>query len=204
MQADGLGPDVATGVAPPTSTSPCPAARLWISAGVYQNAIDARDATGPLGYGWTDNWQYSLSVASDGTVTVTMPSGQSSASSSPTAGPAAITSTSPATTASSPPEPAGRSRLQETNGQVETFNADGTLNYIQDTNGNRITAGYTGGRLTSLTDTSGASLTIAYNAAGLIASVASPDGRDGRLHLRFRRAPHRRDELRRHRDALHL
>ena len=31
--------------------------------------------------------------------------------------------------------------LQETNGQVEAFNADGTLNYIQDTNGNRITAG---------------------------------------------------------------
>ena len=33
--------------------------------------------------------------------------------------------------------------LQETDGQIEAFNADGTLNYIQDTNGNRITAGYT-------------------------------------------------------------
>ena len=50
-----------------------------------------------------------------------------------------------ATTASSRPDAGGTFTLQETNGQIETFNADGTLNYIQDTNGNRITAGYTGG-----------------------------------------------------------
>ncbi len=36
----------------------------------------ARDTIGPLGYGWSEDWQYSLSVASDGTVTVTMPSGE--------------------------------------------------------------------------------------------------------------------------------
>ena len=38
----------------------------------------------------------------------------------------------------------GTFTLQETNGQIEAFNADGTLNYIEDTNGNRITAGYIG------------------------------------------------------------
>jgi hypothetical protein len=43
---------------------------------LYQTPITARDATGPLGWGWTDNWQYSLSVASDGTVTVEMPDGE--------------------------------------------------------------------------------------------------------------------------------
>ncbi len=75
--------------------------------------------------------------------------------------------------------------LQETNGQAESFNADGTLNYIQDSNGNRITAGYTSGRLSSLKASNGdpatnpvvASLTIGYNAAGLIGSVQSSDGR---------------------------
>ena len=75
--------------------------------------------------------------------------------------------------------------LQETNGQIEAFNANGTLNYIQDTNGNRITAGYTAGRLSSLKASNGdpatnpvvASLTIGYNAAGLIGSVQSSDGR---------------------------
>ena len=79
----------------------------------------------------------------------------------------------------------GTFTLQETNGQIEAFNADGTLNDIQDTNGNRITAGYTAGRLTqpggierrSATNPVVASLTIGYNTAGLIASVASSDGR---------------------------
>ncbi len=42
----------------------------------YANSLVSRNTLGPLGYGWTDNWQYSLSVGSDGTVTVTMPSGQ--------------------------------------------------------------------------------------------------------------------------------
>ena len=37
----------------------------------------------------------------------------------------------------------GTFTLQETDGQIEAFNANGTLDYIQDTNGNRITAGYT-------------------------------------------------------------
>ncbi len=38
----------------------------------------------------------------------------------------------------------GTFTLQETNGEIEAFNANGTLDYIQDTNGNRITAGYIG------------------------------------------------------------
>ena len=52
-----------------------------------------------------------------------------------------------------PAEPNGRHVLLAGDPTVRSsdFNADGTLNYIQDTNGNRITAGYTGGRLTSLT-----------------------------------------------------
>ncbi len=85
----------------------------------------------------------------------------------------------------------GTFTLQETDGQVEAFNADGTLNDIQDTDGNRITAGYSAGRLTSLEASNGdpatnpvvGSLTIAYNASGLIASVASSDGRTVVLQL---------------------
>ena len=57
------------------------------------------------------------------------------------------------------------------------YTSGGTLNYVQDTNGNRITAGYTGGLLTSLTASSGQSLTIAYNTAGLISSVSDSTGR---------------------------
>ena len=67
--------------------------------------------------------------------------------------------------------------LTEADGTATDYNANGTLNYIQDTNGNRITAGYTGGRLTSLTASSGQSITIAYNAAGLISTVTDSQGR---------------------------
>ena len=117
-------------------------------------------------------------------MTVTLPTGPAAQFSSRTAA-AAITSPHPATTASSSKGGGGTFVLQETNGQVETFNANGTLNYIQDSNGNRITAGYTGGRLTSLKSSNGdpatnpvvASMTISYNSAGLIASVQSSDGR---------------------------
>ena len=74
--------------------------------------------------------------------------------------------------------------LEESDGQIEAFNANGTLNYIADTDGNRVTAIYTGGKLTGLEASNGAptannvvgSLTIAYNAAGLIASVTASDG----------------------------
>ena len=68
-------------------------------------------------------------------------------------------SPSPATPARSQPTAHGGYLLTEADGTVTDYNANGTLNYIQDTNGNRITAGYTGGQLTSLTASSGQSIT---------------------------------------------
>jgi RHS repeat-associated protein len=55
--------------------------------------------------------------------------------------------------------------------------ADGLMDYIQDSNGNRITSGYASGRLATLTHSSGAALTFAYNAAGLLQSVTDSAGR---------------------------
>ena len=134
----------------------------------------ARDALGPLGYGWTDDWQYSLSVGSDGTVTVTMPSGDQRIFQPDSRGSDYFDE--PGDNGILTEGTGGTFTLQESNGQIEAFNANGTLNFIQDTDGNRITAGYTGSRLTSLTDSSGPSLTLAYNAAGLISSVTSSTG----------------------------
>ena len=139
-------------------------------------SIEGRDTLGPLGYGWSTPWQTTAIAASDGTVTITGPAAPS-ASSSPIHGPRGRTSPSPATPARSQPTASGGYLLTEADGTVTDYNADGTLNYIQDTNGNRITAGYTGGRLTSLTASSGQSITIAYNAAGLISTVTDSQGR---------------------------
>ena len=116
-------------------------------------AIDSRQTPGPLGYGWSDNWQYLLSVASDGTVTVTMPGGAERAFQPDSRGSdffdqpgdyGALTRNG------------GGYTLQESDGQIEAFNNDGALGYklayLQDANGNRIAAGYdASGELISLT-----------------------------------------------------
>ena len=54
---------------------------------------------------------------------------------------------------------------------------DGRFDYWEDTNGNRITAGYNAGRLTDLVHSSGQWLAIAYNGAGLVETVTDSDGR---------------------------
>src|SRR5262249_21790529 len=68
-------------------------------------------------------------------------------------------------------------RLREKTGEVIGFRADGSLDFLQDANGNRITAGYTGDRLTTLTHSNGKALTLSYNAQGHISQVADPAGR---------------------------
>ena len=70
----------------------------------------------------------------------------------------------------------GAFQLRETTGEVIAFRSDGLLDYLQDTNGNRITAGYTGSQLTSLTHSNGKALTLAYNAQGRISQVTDPAG----------------------------
>ncbi len=72
----------------------------------------------------------------------------------------------------------GTFSLRETDGTLTHFLANGQVDYVQDTNGNRITAGYSGGLLTSLTQSDDQSLQIAYNAAGRITSVTDPFGRE--------------------------
>ncbi len=50
----------------------------------------------------------------------------------------------------------GAYQLVEPDGTIYQFNTNGTLNYVQDTHGNRITAGYNAqGQLVSLTDSNG-------------------------------------------------
>src|SRR5262249_46781493 len=62
-------------------------------------------------------------------------------------------------------------------GTLYQFNANGTINYVQDTHGNRVTAGYNGqGQLVSLTASNGASLDLTYNAQGHFAALTDSNG----------------------------
>src|SRR5262249_44408740 len=56
------------------------------------------------------------------------------------------------------------------------FRPDGLFDFEEDPNGNRITAGYTGTLLTSLSHTSGAVFTLSYNAQGRLVQVADSGG----------------------------
>ena len=66
--------------------------------------------------------------------------------------------------------------LREADGTLTVFRADGKFNYIEDTNGIRLTASYGDGRLTRLESTWGNSLAFSYNAQGRIAQVTEEDG----------------------------
>jgi RHS repeat-associated protein len=142
----------------------------------FSSTISGRYQLGPLGRGWswTDGWLATLSVASDGTVTINGPDGSQRVFQPDSRGGyfdlpgdlGVLTSLG-----------SGVYTVQEPNGLVTRFRADGKVDYVQDLNGNRITAGYSGGLLTTLTHSSGQSLSIAYNAAGRIITVTDQAGR---------------------------
>ena len=71
----------------------------------------------------------------------------------------------------------GTFQLRQQTGAVISFRADGRLDYLQDTNGNRITAEYSGSQMTSLKHSNGSAVTLAYNAQGRISKVTDPAGR---------------------------
>jgi YD repeat-containing protein len=139
----------------------------------FDSSISARDTMGPFGLGWTDNWQISAAADSQGNVTISDDGSLLYFARNPdgsyTDAPGeygTLTRTS------------GAYQYRQTNGTILAFNPNGTLNYEQDTNGNRITAGYnSSGQLTSLTASSGSAITIAHNAQGLISSITDPGGR---------------------------
>mgnify|MGYP002777042423 CR=1 FL=1 len=67
-------------------------------------------------------------------------------------------------------------RLREQSGTVLAFGNDGKLDFIQDTNNNKVTASYTNAKLTTLTYTNGDVITFAYNSTGRISEITDRFG----------------------------
>ena len=126
-----------------------------------------------LGRGWYHNWEKSLEFEPDGTVVYTAERGFVRRF-QPNLRGGYISQLGDHATFSAV---AGGYELREPNGLSTRFRLDGRLDYLEDANGNRIGAGYTNGRLTSLTHSSGQSLTIAYDADGYIETVTDSEGR---------------------------
>jgi RHS repeat-associated protein len=137
----------------------------------FGNTIASRYRLGRLGRGWIDN--FDISAAEDSTGQVTVRAGGSIRF---------FFRQADGTYIAMPGDQGTLTRvnnafqIREATGEVTAFRSDGQLDYLQDPNGNRITAGYTGSQLTTLTHSNGSALTLAYNAQGRISQVTGPSG----------------------------
>jgi RHS repeat-associated protein len=171
LQANGFSP-VPTLVATTDISVPAPGLSLIVNR-VFSNSIISRNQVGPFGMGWSwaEGWQRTLSVQSDGTVAISDGDGSQRRFQPDSRG---GYFDAPGDHATLTKLDGGGYAVTETGGFVTAFRLDGKVNYVQDTNGNRITASYTNGHLTSLTHSSGQSLQIAYNGAGRIKTITDP------------------------------
>jgi len=141
----------------------------------YLQHISRRFELGPLGRGWTHNWQTALRTEEDNTVMITDQTGTPR-----------IFQPDSRYTGRYLAQPgdegdlravSGGYRLTEIDGTIQFFTSEGKRTYLEDPDGNRITFGYDGNHLTGLTHSSGAGLTLTYNGNGRIASVTDHHGR---------------------------
>ncbi len=74
-------------------------------------------------------------------------------------------------------ESSGAYRLREASGILLAFRPDGKFDFIETPNGDKLTATYTAGRLTSLADTFGNTMSLSYNAQGRVSGITDAVGR---------------------------
>ena len=143
---------------------------------IFSHPISRRFELEVLGRGWTHNWRYRLTKKSDGTVQIIDMTGKprvfqpdSRYSSRYLAQPGDQGSLRSA---------GGGYILTEANGMIRAFHEDGKLNYVEDANGNRISCGYSGDRLSTLTHSADPSLRLSLNYQGdFIQTVTDHVGR---------------------------
>lgn len=142
-------------------------------ARVFPQSINQRFVLGPLGRGWSHNWDYRLTRTAGGDVTIVGPGG-SRRLFQPDSRWGYFARPGDRGTLTN--QGGGRYSLREADGTAYYYDASGRLEYIEDTNQNRITCQYSGNQLTGLQHSSGQKLQIAYSGS-LIQSVTDPDGR---------------------------
>ena len=138
---------------------------------VFPESIGSRYNLGPLGFGWTDEWQISLQQSGNGTVAITLPDGSQLAFNADTRG----GYFSGAGDYGTLTDTGGVFLYTDASGNVYTFLPGGLLGTVADAYWNKITAGYNGSnQLTTLTADNGDTLMLAYNAQGRISTVTDP------------------------------
>ncbi len=138
----------------------------------YGSSIDSRYELGPLGRGWSHNWDVSVEVLTDGHVMVHAPGGADRYFENLGSG---TYRAAPGDYAVLTAAPDGY-QLTEKHGTVWKFHTDNRLNYVEDTNGNQISLGYGAEGLTSITHNTGQQILLEYNAEGRVWYVTDPRG----------------------------
>ena len=126
---------------------------------------------GMLGYGWSTNWDASLEVDSDGTVSVALPGGATHTFEPKVNGGYVSFSQGVSLAVSG-----GAYTVTDGNDIKYSFGSDGKLTKVADVNGNAISTVYSGNKLTRLNHTDGSYLAFTYDQNGRIASVSGSDG----------------------------
>lgn len=131
-------------------------------------------AAGPLGPGWTHAYAVDLHDNGDGTVTLDAENGAqftftADAGGGYLAAPGGFGILTAVT--------GGGWSLVRPDGVTYRFDATGALLSEADRNGNTLSFAYTSGRLSSITDTVGRVVSLAYDGAGHLTSISDPIGR---------------------------
>lgn len=128
-------------------------------------------ASGPLGPGWTDPYQASLSFDGSGNATFTAGDGQQMAFSyngsdyTPATG---VYATLAAV--------GGGYQITAPGGSILGFSSSGQLTSVTDHAGTGVTLSYSSGQLATVTDAGGRTVTFTYNGSGLLSSLTMPSG----------------------------
>ena len=139
----------------------------------FDPSISGRYQLGPFGLGWTDNWQIDATTDSQGNVTMQSGSQLSYFALQPGGTYLGYSGNLSVLSLVN-----GAYQLLQPDGTLIAFDTNGSLNYIEDSNGNRITAAYNSeNQMASVTDSDGQAIKFSYNVQGLINSATDPFGR---------------------------
>ena len=151
--------------------APAPALPLQFSR-FATDGLEHRFTVGPLGRGWSHNYEYALTQPTNGVVVIRTPGGGARrfalGADSVWHGETADYATLVAT--------GGGFALLEKEGISWQFDAGGQLLSIEEPNHNRVTLSYSGGQLTGLSHSAGPSSTLEYSAQGRLARLTDHAG----------------------------
>ena len=136
------------------------------------NSLDT--ATGTLGRGWRHAYEARLTIGTDGGVRFASEDG-AQLMYWPTSGGAYTTPSGVFSTLIKNGD--GTYELTRRDQVRYRFDATGLLSAMVDRNGNQLTLSYSEGKLTTITDTVGRTLTLSYNAQGRIETLSGPPSR---------------------------